>query len=131
MDNPTDEMVRMVAERFRALADETRIRIMMCLRRGECNVTTLCREVGIAQASMSKHLALLRQAGLAGVRREGAQAFYFVHDPTVFDLCGIVCDGVERRQRAISKALGLDPAPRRGGASRRVSNQTKSRETTR
>ncbi len=69
----SDEMVGRVVERLRALADETRVRLLLRLKRGECNVTALAADLGVAQASVSKHLNVLRQVGIVAVRREGTQ----------------------------------------------------------
>ena len=100
-----EDMIAKVAERLRALADETRIRLLLRLKRGECNVTTLADELEIAQASVSKHLAVLRQVGLVDVNRVGTQAIYRVHDDSVFEMCRLVCDGVVRHVRAQQAVL--------------------------
>jgi DNA-binding transcriptional ArsR family regulator len=112
----TPELVRRIAARFRALGDETRIRIMMRLRDGECCVGALSADLAIAQASVSKHLAVLREAGLVDSRREGPQAFYFVCDRSVFSMCNMVCDGIIRHQEQVTRALGMreEAAPRAG-----------------
>jgi DNA-binding transcriptional ArsR family regulator len=101
------EMLPRIAARFRALADETRLRLLIALQAGEQNVTTLTRDLGIAQASVSKHLATLRQAGLIDVRHEGNQSFYFVHDESVFSMCEVVCGGIIRQVEQDYRALAL------------------------
>jgi DNA-binding transcriptional ArsR family regulator len=88
------EMVGRVVERLRALADENRIRLLLRLKSSPANVSTLTQELGIAQASVSKHLAILRQVGIVEVERKGTQAVYRVRDETIFALCEIVCNGV-------------------------------------
>lgn len=102
---PSPEMLRKTVERLRALADEARLRILLHLRRGECNVSSLVEELGIAQASVSKHLAVLRGAGVVTYRRDGAQSLYSIKDNTVFDVCNLVCDSVRREQIEIAAAL--------------------------
>jgi ArsR family transcriptional regulator len=92
----TDEMIPKVVERLRAIADESRVRLLLRLRRGHCNVSTLVIELGMNQASVSKHLSVLRQAGLVEVHRRGTQAVYRIRDDSVFDMCRIVCGGVVR-----------------------------------
>lgn len=94
--NPSPELIGKVVERFSALADETRIRLLLRLKQGESNVTRLSEELDVGQASVSKHLSVLRQTGLVEVRREGTQAIYRVRDETIFNLCSLVCDGVVR-----------------------------------
>jgi len=90
------ELIPKVVERMRALADENRIRLLLRLQATPANVTTLTAELGIAQASVSKHLAILKQVGLVEAARHGTQAVYRVRDQSVFDLCRLVCDGVVR-----------------------------------
>lgn len=48
---------------FRSLADETRLRIVQRLARGEARVVDLTGELGLAQSTVSKHLACLRDCG--------------------------------------------------------------------
>lgn len=111
------EMIPRVVERLRALADENRIRLLLRLKQSSANVTTLVQELGIAQASVSKHLGVLRQAGLVEVERRGAQAVYRVRDESIFKLCSIVCDGVVRFIQEEHAALNLPiPQPSRARA---------------
>ena len=107
-----ERLIPRVVERMRALADESRLRLMLRLKQGECNVSTLTDELGIAQASVSKHLAVLRQVGLVEVERRGTQAVYRVCDESVFDMCKLVCDGVirqlKREQAVLAGVRGGD-----------------------
>ncbi len=105
---PSPELIAKASEHLRALADEARLRMLLRLREGETNVSTIVEEFGLAQASVSKHLAILRQAGFVKVRREGAQSLYSIKDETVFDLFRMVCDGVRRYQAEMSEAIGLN-----------------------
>jgi DNA-binding transcriptional ArsR family regulator len=82
----------------------------MRLREGECKVTSLAEELDMAQASVSKHLAVLRQVGLVEVTRLGTTAWYRVKDQSVFEMCELVCGGVIRHlkeeQRTLTATLG-------------------------
>ena len=111
---PPVELLPRVASRFAALADETRLRLLMRLRRGEANVAALTGELGVAQASVSKHLAVLRAAGLVECTRAGTRCVYRVRDGSVFDLCRIVCDGVVRHAEREHAALGRSATGQRG-----------------
>jgi DNA-binding transcriptional ArsR family regulator len=111
MNEPlSPHLVSKVAERLRALADENRLRLLMRLREGPANVTTLSEALEIGQASVSKHLGVLRQVGLVAAQREGAQAIYHVHDESIFELCDLVCDGVVRHLEQEHAAAGLGSA---------------------
>ena len=64
------------AQLFKALGDETRLRILNLLVRGELCVCDIVGVLGISQPKVSRHLAILRRADLVGVRREGKRKFY-------------------------------------------------------
>jgi ArsR family transcriptional regulator, arsenate/arsenite/antimonite-responsive transcriptional repressor len=61
---------------FRALADRTRLRIVNLLARGSLCVCDIQRILEQPQSSVSRHLALLKAAGLISDRRDGMRAFY-------------------------------------------------------
>jgi DNA-binding transcriptional ArsR family regulator len=62
---------------FRALADPTRRAILERLcRQGEQTVGAMTAEAGISQPAVSKHLGVLKQAGLVRDRHEGRQTHY-------------------------------------------------------
>jgi len=91
----TDEALRMVAERFRALGDPTRLRILNTLMQGESSVQDLVGNTGLEQSNVSRHLSVLRREGVVERRAEGNRAVYSISDPTIVQLCGIVCGGLE------------------------------------
>jgi DNA-binding transcriptional ArsR family regulator len=77
----SDQSVRELAQVFKLLSDETRLRILFYLAlspNGELHVTDLCRRLGQSQPAVSHHLALLRVSGLIESRREGKHNFYCV-----------------------------------------------------
>jgi len=118
------ELLPKIVERLAALADETRIRLLMRLRQGEANVSTLMTDLGVAQASVSKHLGVLKQAGLVEVRRQGVQAFYRIRDESIFAMCDLLCDGVHRCLEQDHRAFGL-AAP--AGTPERITKSAKVR----
>lgn len=61
---------------FRALGDRTRLRIVNLLARGALCVCDIQRILAQPQSSVSRHLALLRAAGLIQDRRDGMRTFY-------------------------------------------------------
>lgn len=71
---------------FRSMADETRLRIVQRLAAGEARVVDLTGELGMAQSTVSKHLACLRDCGLVDYRAEGRQSFYALTRPELMDL---------------------------------------------
>lgn len=71
---------------FRSLADPTRLAITRRLADGEARVVDLTRGLGLAQSTVSAHLACLRDCGLVDYRAEGRQSFYFLARPELLDL---------------------------------------------
>lgn len=80
----TDTNPTRVARWFHALSDETRLRIVEMLQRGEYCVCDLQDSVGAAQSRLSFHLKVLREAGLVNDRKEGRWNFYSLR-PDVLD----------------------------------------------
>jgi DNA-binding transcriptional ArsR family regulator len=94
-----DEFLDLIAEKFRMLADPTRLAILRTLMAGERNVTQVIDETGRNQANVSKHLKMLAEAGLVVRRKDGLQVFYKVADPLVERLCKLVCETIAEDAR--------------------------------
>jgi len=71
---------------FHGLADRTRLAIVRQLADGERRVVDLTTALGLAQGTVSGHLACLRECGLIVGRPEGRQVFYALAHPELFDL---------------------------------------------
>ena len=78
-----DDSRALTALRFRALGDETRLRILEQLALGERAVTDLMALVDIGQSLMSHHLRILREAGLVVDRRDGRWIHYSIAEPAL------------------------------------------------
>ena len=77
----SEQAIRELAQVFKLLSDETRLRILFYLalsENRELHVTDLCQRLGQSQPAVSHHLALLRVSGLIESRREGKHNFYSV-----------------------------------------------------
>jgi DNA-binding transcriptional ArsR family regulator len=84
---PTErEELTPAAALFRSLGDPARLAIVGRLTRGEARVVDLTGELGLAQSTVSKHLACLRDCQLVDFRAEGRQSFYFLARPELSDL---------------------------------------------
>jgi ArsR family transcriptional regulator len=78
-----DQSRTVAALRFRALGDETRLRILEHLVPGERSVSDLMVLVDIGQSLMSHHLRILREAGLVVDRRDGRWIHYSIAEPAL------------------------------------------------
>ncbi len=76
--------MRTTTRLFAALSDETRLRLLMALRRGELCVCQLVALLELAPSTISKHLSLLRDAGLVEARKDGRWVHYrLASDPAL------------------------------------------------
>ena len=99
----TESMLEDVADRFRALAEPSRLRLMHFLCGGEMCVGELVDGSGLSHANASKHLSLLHQAGFVRRRKEGLNVYYRHSDKDVLALCELMCG---RLQREAEERLG-------------------------
>jgi ArsR family transcriptional regulator len=105
--------VALVAARFRALGDPTRVRLLNELLQGERPVLALAARTGLGQPTVSKHLGVLLREGIVGRRQQGTQAFYRVTDPSMAALCDLVCESLAAKLSGHLEALPARSRPRR------------------
>ncbi len=74
---PTEQYI----ELFKALSDETRLKLIVLLYRREFCVCQIEEALGISQTKASRHLAILRRASLLKARREGLWIYYTLEEP--------------------------------------------------
>ena len=92
-----EQLVELVAQRFRVLGEPMRIRLLDRLRDGAATVGELQAALDASQQNVSKHLGILHSAGLVNRAKRGTSVVYSIDDPSVFELCDQVCGGVRRR----------------------------------
>jgi ArsR family transcriptional regulator len=94
-----DDLFEPVAERFKALGEPARLRILNALREGEAAVGELVETTGLNQANLSKHLQLLHGLGFVQRRKEGLYVYYSLADKGIFQLCDIMCARLPANRR--------------------------------
>ncbi len=90
---------------FHGLSDATRLAIVRRLAAGEARVVDLTERLGLAQSTVSAHLACLRECGLVVGRPEGRQMFYSLTRPELMDLLA----AAETLLAATGSAVALCP----------------------
>jgi DNA-binding transcriptional ArsR family regulator len=100
-----NDLVEMIADRFNALAEPTRIKLLDRLREGEATVLELTELVGTTQQNVSKHLGLLQRSGIVARRKQGNFAYYRIVDERVFALCEVVCGSLQRQAEALRRLV--------------------------
>lgn len=89
----------------KALADETRQKIMRLCCCQWLSVNDIVAKMNVAQPTVSHHLAILREAGLVRVREEGRQTFYTLNQDKVVDCCGKLMAAFAPEQKATQQLI--------------------------
>jgi len=99
-----DNLRRFKADIFQALAHPTRIAILELLSNGELSAGVLNEKLGMEQANVSQHLAILRAKQIVLNRKAGNQVFYSMRDPVIIEVLDLM-----RRyfQSHLKEALGM------------------------
>jgi ArsR family transcriptional regulator len=112
-----------LVETLALIADPTRLRMLLLLKREELSVVELQEILGMGQSRISSQLALLRQAGFVHDRREGKKAFYSLRStlaPKQLALLRAACDSVAELPESAEDRDNLDRTLQKR---RRVSEQ--------
>jgi DNA-binding transcriptional ArsR family regulator len=78
------------AQIFQALAHPTRIAIVEALRDGEASAGVLLLQLGVEQANLSQHLAVLRAKQVVVGRKAGNQVYYTLRDPVLLQVLDLL-----------------------------------------
>ena len=97
--------MELIAQRFRVLGEPMRIKLLDRLRDGDATVGDLQEALGASQQNVSKHLAVLLNAGMVSRAKQGTSARYAIADEGVFTLCEQVCGGLRRQLSELDAVL--------------------------
>jgi ArsR family transcriptional regulator len=110
--------MRELVKAFKALSDETRLRILNLLLERECCVCEVMQALNISQSRASRNLSALYDAGFLNLRREGLWALYSIDKEGLkehyTDLVEAVRKGLEGNETALQDRLRLRSAKRIG-----------------
>lgn len=81
---------QMHANICKVFASPTRIMIIDVLQHGEQTVSALENAIGIRQATLSQHLAVLREKGVVVTRRDGQNIHYQISSPKILQACRLM-----------------------------------------
>lgn len=105
-DHPLPEpLIELVAHRFRVIGEPMRIRLLEQLRHDPATVGRLAETLGTTQQNVSKHLGVLHQAGILSRDKQGTSVHYAIADPTVFELCELVCGRLREQITELSQTI--------------------------
>ena len=100
-----EDLVELIARRFRVLGEPMRIKLLDHLREREATVNELTVALGASQQNVSKHLTVLADAGILGRRKDGNHVYYRIVDQGVFALCEEVCGSVRDQLVALGRLV--------------------------
>jgi DNA-binding transcriptional ArsR family regulator len=101
-----DDLIELIAERFRTLSEPTRIKLLDRLREGEASPLELTELIGTTQQNVSKHLGVLQRAGIVARRKQGNFSYYRIIDEGVFSLCEAVCGSLQQQAESLQQLVG-------------------------
>ncbi len=100
-----DDLVELIAQRFRALSEPSRIKLLDRLREGEATVLELTSAIGTTEQNVSKHLGVLQRAGIVARRKQGNFAYYRIIDEGVLSLCEAVCGSLQQQVESLRQLV--------------------------
>jgi DNA-binding transcriptional ArsR family regulator len=95
-----DQVFDTVARYFGLLSERTRLKILHSICNAEQSVGAIVAATGATQTNVSRHLALMHQAGVVSRRRDGNAVYYKVIDPEFVEICRAVCVRIAGRIQA-------------------------------
>jgi DNA-binding transcriptional ArsR family regulator len=81
-----EEEIKKVSQLYKVLSDPTRLRILLLLKQGELNVTSIGEQLSMEQSAVSHQLRLLRDTHVVRSRRQGKTIYYRLDDHHVIDI---------------------------------------------
>jgi ArsR family transcriptional regulator len=84
------EVFELQSQLCQAMSNGVRLQIVHTLREGPLNVTSLAKVIGVNQANLSRHLAVLRHIGLVSVQRQGQENIYQITNPKIVVICDLM-----------------------------------------
>jgi len=100
-----DELVELIAQRFRVIGEPMRIRILDSLRERALTINELTETLGASQQNISKHVGVLVQAGIVAREKDGNRVRCSIADESIFELCELVCGGLRRQVAELDQLL--------------------------
>jgi ArsR family transcriptional regulator len=102
-----ERLFELHAEVCKTLSNPVRLRIINELQDGEITVGSLAKKLGIRQAHVSQHLAVLRQRGVVKTRRDGPNIYYAISNPKIvkaFNLMReVLLEQLQKDQRIVTE----------------------------
>ncbi|MCX5668090.1 MAG: metalloregulator ArsR/SmtB family transcription factor [Candidatus Omnitrophica bacterium] len=106
-----DLAYKIKADFLKALAHPLRLQVVEFLKNGEKNVSSIIKALAIPQSSLSRHLTILREAGVLKSRQEGTIIYYDIYDHDIFHVLRPIAEMLRKKLKkseAVLNSLGKD-----------------------
>lgn len=104
----------LIAHRFHVLSEPVRLRLLQALKGEAHTVGELVEVLQMPQPTISKHLKILKDAGLLTRRQVGVTVYYAIADKEILQVCDIMCASLERslrHQLERTRSILSEPTP--------------------
>lgn len=129
--DPVNEIDHIQVSLIRALASQQRLRIVHLLGERTMEVNELAGELGLAQATVSQHLAAMRSVGLVEAARDGRLVRYRLADPEILAACDLMRNVIVRRLSVLGSLAAAEGRASQATASARSRSAARRRATQR
>lgn len=99
------QLFHLHAEVCKTLSNAKRLEILSLLRDKEMTVGEIVQKMKISKANVSQHLAVMKNAGILGSRRDGLNVYYHILNPKVTKACDLMREVLIEHQTQKSKLL--------------------------
>ena len=101
----SDAHIEEVATLFSILSEPSRLKLLRALMERAMTVTELMEATDMKQGNVSKHMSLLLAARFVTRIQEGNFARYVLSDPTIYQLCTLMCGRIEQDVKRRARVL--------------------------
>ena len=102
--NDKDLVFKIKADFLKSLAHPLRLQIIEYLKNKEASVGEMVKAIGVEQSGLSKHLSILRLAGIVSSRQEKATVIYSIRDNDIFQVLRPIADILRKK---LSESQGM------------------------
>lgn len=103
--NDKNLVFQIKADFLKSLAHPLRLQIIEHLKNREASVGEMVKAIGVEQSGLSKHLSILRNAGIVSSRQERAAVFYSVRDHDIFHVLRPIAEILRKRLKESQRML--------------------------
>ncbi len=105
MDSRAELVFKIKADFLKSLAHPVRLEVIEYLKTKEASVGEMVKELGVEQSGLSKHLAILRQAGIVASRQEKVTVYYSIRDKDIYQVLRPIAEILRKKLSESQRVL--------------------------